>query len=398
MLKRKRGVETAPVTPKSRPVVVLRQVPRIAPSSDATQVNIGRPVRSTNVKESVPQTVQGVRRVQPIQPIQQNSDVDAHETPIVEVKSDTTTSKPGDVIGKLRSPSPNASEQSVPLMTEPSTRRRTTRLRKPAHPTAVADVFTDSAPLQPRRRVNKVQSSGDGVFAGMSAVALRALTSSNTLKNQKYMAAKLETEVVRKPGARPESPAVKIKPILQRQRESKGKERGDRADRRARRHDGRIEEGQSDTDRQSDVGDSSAVDFDSDWDDQSSSPLRKRHKRAPGDEEDHETPLRPRTGNENEDEAAEKRRVKWDRGLFTTIYLDEVTVGIRRPPKENIATKGCLAAAAKVCLLQKFVYDLCVTQRSSEGCPFRHAGKSPKCQFPTDRPCRGKHSGQEVHL
>jgi hypothetical protein len=193
----------------------------------------------------------------------------------------------------------------------------------------------------------------------MSAVALKALTSSNTLRNQRYLAAKLETEVVRKPGARPESPAVKIKPTLQRQRDVKGKERKERADRRARRGDGRIGEGQSDTDRQSDIGDSSAADFDSDWDDQSSSPLRKRHKRAPGDEEDYETPLRTRVREEDDAEAAEKRRVKWDRGLFTTIYLDEVTVGARRPPKENIATKGCLAATAKVCFLQKPIDDLC---------------------------------------
>jgi len=76
--------------------------------------------------------------------------------------------------------------------------------------------------------------------------------------------------------------------------------------------------------------------------------LGKRHKRGPGDEEDYETPLRPRNGEEDEvDSTHEKRRVKWDRGLFTTIYLDEVTVGARHPPNEDIVPKGCLATTAK---------------------------------------------------
>jgi hypothetical protein len=186
----------------------------------------------------------------------------------------------------------------------------------------------------------------------MSAVAVKALTSLNTLRNQQYLAAKIETEVVRKPGSRPESPAVKIKPTLQRRLEAKGKERKERADRRAKRNSGGIGESQSDVDRQSDTSDSSAADFDSDWDDQNSSPLRKRHKRGPGDEEDYETPLRPMGGEEDKAEATyEKRRVKWDRGLFTTIYLDEVTVGARRPPKDDTAPKGCLATTAKVLFL-----------------------------------------------
>ncbi|KAF8228185.1 hypothetical protein L208DRAFT_259678 [Tricholoma matsutake] len=355
-LKRKRGVEKSSTLTKPRPVVLLRQVPRIAPpASDVADVNHARPgvVRSTTVKESV-QTIRRVPEVQGVQAIQ-DSDSDASETPNIEVNDDKTTPKLQVIRDKLRSPSPlGLPEQSIPLDTGQFARRRTTRIRKTVNPIVVADVFADATPPQPRRRANKTQSSGDGVFSGMSAVALKALTSSNTIRNQKYLAAKLETEVVRKPGARPESPAVKIKPTLQRQRDAKGKERKERADRRARQSDGRIGEGKGDSDRQSDVGDSSAADLDSDWDEQSSSPVRKRHKRAPGDEEDYETPLRTSVGEDDEDEVtAEKRRVKWDRGLFTTIYLDEVTVGPRRPPKENIASKGCLAATAKVCFIQK---------------------------------------------
>jgi len=65
----------------------------------------------------------------------------------------------------------------------------------------------------------------------MSAVALKALTFSNTTKNQQYFA-QVETEVIRKLGARPESPTTKVRTIMERQREEKGKERKERAARR----------------------------------------------------------------------------------------------------------------------------------------------------------------------
>jgi len=243
--------------------------------------------------------------------------------------------------GIPRSPSPPNTQESVPLVLDAPARRRTPRTRRPPS-TRVADVFGEIVPLQPRRRGNNTQSStNDGAFSAMSAVALKALTSSNTLRNQKYVTTKLETEVIRKPGDRPESPSVKVKTILQRQRDEKGKGRKERANRRARRNEDGTTEGQSDTEGQ--TGDSSVVDIDSDIDEHGNSPLRKRHKRGTGDEEDYETPFKQRVG----EDGAEKRRVKWDRGLFTTVYLDSVKLGTRRPPKENVVTKGCLAATAK---------------------------------------------------
>jgi len=42
-----------------------------------------------------------------------------------------------------------------------------------------------------------------------------------------------------------------------------------------------------------------------------------------------------------------ERRVKWDRGLFTSVYLDEVKLGTRQPLKENRSLKGILAPTAK---------------------------------------------------
>jgi len=43
----------------------------------------------------------------------------------------------------------------------------------------------------------------------------------------------------------------------------------------------------------------------------------------------------------------QKHRVKWDRGLFTTVYIDEVKLGTRETLKENRSLKGILAPTAK---------------------------------------------------
>ncbi|KAJ7709927.1 hypothetical protein B0H17DRAFT_1324739 [Mycena rosella] len=218
--------------------------------------------------------------------------------------------------------------------------RRTTRLRKSVFPASAGP--PQPQPLPTRRKVSRQEPPSSGAFAGMTAVALKALTSSNTTKNQKYLAAKLETEVVRKEGARPESPAVKIRTIAQREQEEKSTSRKARAARRARRSD----DGFSETD---DAGDSSMLDIYSD--DMGSSPVR-RHTRGPGDEEDYESPGRPvkraRSGSVSDDERqAEKKRVKWHRGLSTVVFLDEVEPGTKARPKENLFKKGCLAPTAK---------------------------------------------------
>ncbi|EGO18585.1 hypothetical protein SERLADRAFT_480710 [Serpula lacrymans var. lacrymans S7.9] len=233
---------------------------------------------------------------------------------------------------------------------EPSSKvRRTSRKRKPTLPSS--DVFGTvvTRPLQPRKRApTSTRSDSDG-FQGMSAVALKALTSSNTTKNQ-HFSVKLETKVVRKEGIRPESPTMKARTILQKQREEKDKQRKDRAARRARRSEDGPELG--DADAVTESGDRSAMESD---DDENSDRARLgKHRRGPGDEEDYETPERISrpvkrlkcVDGEGQVEV-QKKQVKWDRGLSTTIYLDELHPKPKTPSMNRSTRKGCLTPAVK---------------------------------------------------
>jgi hypothetical protein len=124
----------------------------------------------------------------------------------------------------------------------------------------------------------------------------------------------------------------------------------------------------SDTDGfSSDRGDSSVAEGEGLWDEDEDEKVRPyKHRRGPGDEEDYETPAklerslkRPRLGGEKEEsqeEIQEKKRVKWDRGLYSEIYLDEIEVKPKKRPKEDIVKKGCLAPTAKVCLWLAFLF------------------------------------------
>ncbi|KXN82097.1 hypothetical protein AN958_03255 [Leucoagaricus sp. SymC.cos] len=230
---------------------------------------------------------------------------------------------------------------------EPSV-RRTTRLRKPMQTQPGTNVFNSdpnatlstTRPLQ-RRRTNTGQNSRsttDDVFSGMSMTALKALTANNTVRNQQYAVANLETEIVRRDGTRPESPAVKIKTIVQRQQEEKIKQREERAARRAKRHGyNSLEDGEN----VNDAGYESPTPA-SDLQDLHLGNVLAKHRRGAGDEEDYETPLKIIDGGVNG-----KRRVRWDRGLYTEVFLDEVVSGAKMPLKENMALKGCLTPSAK---------------------------------------------------
>ncbi|KAH7916067.1 hypothetical protein BJ138DRAFT_1053698 [Hygrophoropsis aurantiaca] len=241
--------------------------------------------------------------------------------------------------GELRKSSPPRE------VTESSSQtRRPARTRKTA-PRPVADVFgATTRQVQPRRKPPVSRSDGDG-FQGMSAVALKALTNSNTTKNQQFLV-KIETEIIRKDGVRPESPTTKVRTILQKQREERDKQRQERAERRARRS----EDGPnlSDTEGMSEFGDHSFLGHD-----ENDSP-RDKYRRGPGDDEDYETPekherpiKRLRFGEGSEEETGEKKRVKWHRGLSTTIYLDELHPKPKARPKDLVIGKGCLAPAIK---------------------------------------------------
>lgn len=344
-LKRKRVPEQASPR-KARPVVLLRQVPKAtgpAPKP-ADEKKAAQPIRRVIERRPEPPAVQ--------LPLQEpEAELLHNEASGSKVAvQDAMTPPTSPMLGVNSSP-PSTVVEPPAEPSGPDTRRRTTRSRKPVNPTTAADVFGGPGPrsTQSRRKANtQPVARSEGGFPDMTAVALKALTSSNTIKNQKYLAAKLETKVIRKEGARPESPAVKVRTISQRIQDERASQRKERAARRANRGDDGSS-GVEQTDQQSDMEDSS------DWD-QNSSPGIKRHMRGPGEEEDYETPVRqakrPKLGAE-EQALKEDRRVKWDKGLFSMIYLDEVEVGTRPPPDQSLLTKGCLSQAAKVCFLFK---------------------------------------------
>jgi hypothetical protein len=160
--------------------------------------------------------------------------------------------------------------------------------------------------------------------------------------------------VIRKEGTRPDSPTVKMKTISQRQEEERERQRLERAERRARRS----EDGLGLIDLVQDQNDP----FDSSIASIQQSPCNgeerntngaihlPKHRRGPGDEEDYETPDRPakRSRYDEDGGMAEKKQVKWDRGLSTAIFLEEVHPRTRHRPKEDLVMKGCLAKTSKV--------------------------------------------------
>lgn len=224
--------------------------------------------------------------------------------------------------------------------------RRTARSRKAV--SSNGDVFSgnDSAPVlpQPLRLAPKRRTlPSEPGYAGLSSLALKTLTTNNTARNQQVMNM-LETELVRKEGKRPESPTTKLRTISEKQQAEKTQQREERAARRARKIElGEIGEGDAD------------MSFMSDYLPMDEDGLPLKHRRGPGDDEDYETPERParpskrtRIDTDEEETAAEKeRRVQWDRGLFTAVYLDELPDNRSWPKNEN-AGKSCLAKAAKV--------------------------------------------------
>ncbi|KAI8998697.1 hypothetical protein BD414DRAFT_475812 [Trametes punicea] len=239
--------------------------------------------------------------------------------------------------------------------------RRSTRSKRSQEGAPTSDVFGTVAlssgssrrPLQHRRKPGPLPSAN----AGMSALALKALTNANTLKNQQQVAV-LKTEVIRKEGVRPDSPTTKVRTALERQREERAQQRNERAQRRARRS-----AGEDDIQSTGDGRNLGAAEPETDVDasfmsverDADGVPLR--HRRGPGDEEDYETPPRPERpakrarfdGAEAEAEERELRekRVKWDKGLHTTVFLDDSPPRPKRNKQTAPAQKSCLTAAAK---------------------------------------------------
>ncbi|KZT68974.1 hypothetical protein DAEQUDRAFT_765762 [Daedalea quercina L-15889] len=232
------------------------------------------------------------------------------------------------------------------LHSETNGTRRSSRSRR-AGANQATDVFgvVDPPPVRPLNVRRKRPPPPDtSAFAGMSAMALRALTSSNTQKNQQQVAA-LKTEVIRKEGKRPGSPTTKVRTVMEKQREIKAQQRQQRAERRARRSSEGAQASESQVDMSVDLGDVSNITVDDDG-------VPVRHRRGPGDEEDYETPPRPerpfkRERLEHEAETKGDKTVKWDRGLATAVYLDEISPKLKKPASSDATRKGCLAPTAK---------------------------------------------------
>lgn len=227
-----------------------------------------------------------------------------------------------------------------------SSTTRITRSRRNPHPTN--DVFGPVRPLQSRRR-RPAETQYEGAFSSMSALALKALTTTNTAKNQHNLVAILETEVIRKPGKRPGSPTTKLKTIEEKRKNEQGQERKERAERRARRSSELRE-------------DSSLTSDDEEGLPRGPDGKPIRHRRGPGDEGDYESPeriarseKRARADETGEpDDGARVKGVRWDRGLFTTIYFDDLPLQSQareRPKAPVTCARGALADSAKVTAL-----------------------------------------------
>ena len=237
---------------------------------------------------------------------------------------------------------PVATSSAVPdistlSMEEPKVRRSSRKQKTPQPETDVFGVVCSAPVGSARQRVARSKASSTfGTFYPPEGIALKTLTNNNTNRNQQYHAT-LEINTIRKPGNRPESPTIKLRTILEKQKEEQSRRRAERAKRR--RADSSDSENEG----------SGAMDVDDSIVSGEGSPVSRRHMRGPGDEEDYETPERVTN--------ATRKRVKWDRMLGTSIFLDEITVqGAqgRRDTEIVGPQKSCLIRDTEVCIFRLF--------------------------------------------
>lgn len=138
----------------------------------------------------------------------------------------------------------------------------------------------------------------------------------------------IQTNVVRKEGKRPESPTVKLRTVLQKQKEEQDQQRAERARRRRGGDDG------SGVDTS--MGDVSADGYRSET-------RATKHRRGPGEDEDYESPEHP---------SGPKKRVKWDPDLGTAAFLDEIHVNPAGRARGK-ARKSCFTGDTRV---RHFIY------------------------------------------
>ncbi|KAF8136339.1 hypothetical protein EV363DRAFT_1319349 [Boletus edulis] len=303
-LKRKRGAEVT-ASANTHPIMLRQVVPGIlndkyAPKPAKLPSQVQAPSESSPPK--VPQPLKFRKVVDGM--------LSARYAP---AKPNLPQTEPSDFTSELPSPLSELSSS-------------TSRTRKPAQQQYVLDVFNSNTSTRPPPARRKPQSRTESdYFMGMSATALKALTTSNTAKNQQIVAI-LATEVIRKEGLRPESPTVKARTILQKQRDERDTRRRERAQRKAQMSEDGL--GSGEMDGQTELDDHEYLDVRADHDENDCA-MPQKHRRGPGDEGDYETPERPSRileplKLEGVDRMAKPvKQVKWNRGLSTTVYLDE---------------------------------------------------------------------------
>ncbi|KAG9318463.1 hypothetical protein JVU11DRAFT_554 [Chiua virens] len=371
-LKRKRGTEAA-ASSNSHPVMVRQVVPGIlgekyAAKPTKTLFQAQAPSEPSPSKAPQPlkfrKVVDGMLSARYAQtkpdrtqtePSNSTSLSPTPDSPLSELSSSSdeglllpSASRPPVHPAKPHTHSRSSSHQDLD-QDQPSSRlRRTSRARKQAQQQYVLDVFnvtTSTRPPSTRRKLS-ARTEGDG-FMGMSATALKALTTSNTAKNQQTVVV-LATEVIRKDGPRPESPMVKARTILQKQRDERDRRRRERAEKRTRMSEDGL--GTSETEGEHVLGDQT----DHDENDYVTSQQPSQDLR---DDEDYETPEQPERTIEPlrlegvNTIAKPVKQVMWHRGLSTAIYLDEVNLRPKSLSKDIVVGRGCLAPKSKNLLL-----------------------------------------------
>ncbi|KIP09140.1 hypothetical protein PHLGIDRAFT_126585 [Phlebiopsis gigantea 11061_1 CR5-6] len=389
-LKRKRDTEESTASPSGVRPIFVRKVPP-APKHRAKTSDSSPMTRAGSVESPGPTVVQGKIRMRkvidkkkpkspprsppnkPMDVVQSPPTIRASlqpspppPTPTSKQAADAptdTTNLPQATVSTPESEAAESIQPTVPLPSvpfqpsinvesEPESSqglRRTTRSRKSAQNTT--DVFgTVAAPRAQTRRRPTIVLSDNSVFSGMTALALKSLTTTNTQRNQKQVA-EIQMEVVIKDGKRPDSPTTKVRTSLERQREELAQQRQERAERRARRSIGEGDSLDADAAEQGDDADVNMSGAETGGEE----PPR-RHRRGPGEDEDFETPERPerpakRTrlddGQGENLESKNEKRVKWDHGLATTVYLDDTPPKPKRHTNDVVPKRGALAPSAK---------------------------------------------------
>lgn len=342
-LKRKRETEEARTAlPRATPRASVSKIPSSIPSRSRLT-----PLPSLAGKDTIApsaRTAPGVRRVAGAQ--RPWVDVDDE---MVEPTSDTATPIPTSI--PPTAVMSHAAPEHLRVVELPAAQpgdeqpatgrsaRRTARGRKASEP--ASEPPTDS--LRPTRRRSATPkpifgTAGVQNAGGLTNVALQALTLKNTERNQHYYAT-LETHIVRRDGNRPESPGMKVRTIAQRLQDEKEQGRAVRAERRARRSSGSAYE----------EGDSWVEDSIMDDDEEEVKPEEVKHRRGAGEVEDYETPVKPLPGlfGAGMENGQVRKGIKWDKMLFTEVYIDEILPQPPKPAPLN-GRKGCLTHRAKV--------------------------------------------------